>query len=122
MNAAFRSANVSNYGQFIQSVTLPDENDRHVVAAAIKGKADVIVTFNLKDFPSNELSPLNIEVVHPDKFILNVIDLDESAAGVCFEKMVNRLKNPPLTATDVLSALEKTGIERGSARLRKLVM
>ena len=121
MNNSFRGANVAGYEPYISSITLPDVDDRHVVAAAIKGNADVIVTFNLKDFPVSEIEPLGIEVVHPDNFVLNVIDLDEQTAVQGFKKMVNRLKNPPLSDEDVLKALEKSGITKGVIKLRKLL-
>jgi len=121
MSDSFPGANVAGYEQYISSITLPDVDDRHVVAAAIKGKADVIVTFNLKDFPVSEIEPLSIEVVHPDKFVLNIVDLDEQTAVQGFKKMVNRLKNPLLTDEDVLKALEKGGITKGAIKLRKLL-
>lgn len=121
MNDSFPGAKITDYEQYVSSITLPDKDDRHVVAAAIKGKADVIVTFNLKDFPKSEVEPLGIEVVHPDDFVLNVVDLDEQTAAGGFIKMVNRLKNPPLTSDDVLKALEKGGISKGAVKLRKLL-
>src|SRR5690554_3340230 len=121
INTSFRGANVAGYEQYISAITLPDVDDRHVVAAAVKGKADVIVTFNLKDFPMTEIEPLGIEVVHPDRFVLNVVDLDEQTAIQGFKNMVNRLKNPPLTDEGVLNALENGGIIKGALKLRKLL-
>ena len=61
--------------ELINSIALPDPNDRHVVAAAIIGRADVIVTANLRDFPSEALDRYNIEAQHPDEFIRHLIDL-----------------------------------------------
>jgi predicted nucleic acid-binding protein len=66
MNAAVRDCLVSGYESLIPVITLPDENDRHVVAAAIFARADAIVTFNLKDFPAPNLAKFNLEAIHPD--------------------------------------------------------
>lgn len=121
MNDSFPGANVTQYKSYISSITLPDKDDRHVVAAAIKEKADAIVTFNLRDFPSSALSSFGIEAVHPDRFALNLIDLDENAALKGFRKMAARLKKPPLSNDDVLSALKKAGIRKGSKKLQKLL-
>ena len=121
MNDSFPGADVAGYETYISSITLPDIDDRHFVAAAIKGKADVIVTFNLKDFPVSEIDPLVIKIVHPDNFVLNVVDLDEQTAVQGFKRMINRLKNPPLSDEDVLKALEKSGITKGAIKLKKLL-
>jgi predicted nucleic acid-binding protein len=121
MNDSFPGANVTQYKSYISSITLPDKDDRHVVAAAIKEKADVIVTFNLNDFPQSVLTPLDVEVIHPDRFTMNVIDLDENTAVQGFRGMVKRLKNPPLSDDDVLSALKKAGIRKGANKLQKLL-
>ena len=57
MNIAFPQANIMHYKRLLNQLTLPDENDRHVLAAAISGKAQLIITFNLKDFPMKNLKP-----------------------------------------------------------------
>src|SRR3989338_10454580 len=59
----------ARYKNLIPSVNLPDLNDRHVLAAAIVSKVDVILTFNLKDFPEAILGTYDMEAVHPDEFI-----------------------------------------------------
>jgi predicted nucleic acid-binding protein len=55
MEKAFPDASVERYESLITSLQVPDENDRHILAAAIRCKADVIVTSNLKDFPVKDL-------------------------------------------------------------------
>ena len=66
-----------NYESLIPTITLPDQNDRHVVAAAILGHADAIVTSNLKHFPADALAPYGIEAQHPDDFIMNQLRLND---------------------------------------------
>ena len=55
MNRHVEDCLVTGYEDLIDGLTLPDPDDRHVLAAAIKAGADVIVTFNLRDFPAAEL-------------------------------------------------------------------
>jgi predicted nucleic acid-binding protein len=82
--AQFPDAEVSDYEPFINVIELPDPDDRHVLAAAIVGKCNGIITANLKHFPVEAVAKFGIEVVHPDEFIVNVIDLDENKAiGAC---------------------------------------
>ena len=71
MDAATRDCLVAGYEPLIAALTLPDPNDRHVLAAAIVGRCDVIVTRNLKHFPAGALAPFGIETQHPDEFLYN---------------------------------------------------
>jgi hypothetical protein len=66
---------VTGYEDLIEGLQLPDPDDRHVLAAAIRGRADVIVTANVRDFPADILTPLEIEAQHPDEFIAYLLDL-----------------------------------------------
>ena len=81
MNAHSRDAVVENYGNLIDSLELPDEDDRHVLAAAIHSKSDLIVTFNLRDCPKTILSDYKIEAVHPDDFIRSLIEKDAKSVS-----------------------------------------
>ena len=76
MNKAVGDWEVSSFEELIPSLSLPDENDRHVLAAAIKANADAIITFNLDDFPESYLSPHGIEALDPDDFVLELLDLN----------------------------------------------
>jgi len=80
LDKAFPGSNVTNYESLIEGLSLPDPNDRHVLAAAIKGQAQIIVTANLKDFPTNALIPHSIRAEHPDVFISGCIDRDKQKA------------------------------------------
>jgi predicted nucleic acid-binding protein len=75
MRSAFPEAEVRHYEHMIAEVTLPDRDDRHVVAAARLGGADIIVTRNLKDFPAERLQPFGLEAVDPDQFLCDMLDL-----------------------------------------------
>jgi predicted nucleic acid-binding protein len=69
MDMHVRDAKVTGYENLIENLTLPDPDDRHVLAAAIRCNADAIITSNLKDFPEQTLSSYGIDVIHPDDFI-----------------------------------------------------
>lgn len=117
MNQAFRDAQVSNYEKLIKAIELPDSNDRHVVAAAIRCNADLIVTENTKDFPEAELGKYDIEVQRTDSFIQNLIDLDLEACCSAFRKQRESLKNPPKTREELRDTLSQAGLVESSELL-----
>ncbi len=119
MNAAVRDVLVEGYEALIPTVTLPDENDRHVVAAAIRAQAQMVVTTNLRDFPSNELGKWNIEAKHPDDFLVDQFHLDAIALHVILQQIADSATRPPLTFADVLDGLERCGITQATALLRR---
>jgi predicted nucleic acid-binding protein len=81
MNAAVRDSLVTGYEPLIEGLRLPDADDRHVLAAAIRAGAQVIVTSNLKDFPANGLLPFGIEARSPDDFVLQLLELAPGASA-----------------------------------------
>jgi predicted nucleic acid-binding protein len=97
---------------------LPDADDRHVLAAAICGHADAIVTFNLSDFPAE--APFGVQAQHPDDFLLNQLDLNPIAALKSIKAMRARWRNPQLTAQGLASTLEKLQMPLVAARLREV--
>lgn len=118
MNLAFPDANVTHFESFIDALTLPDAKDRHVVAAAIKTKANVIVTINLKDFPADYLVQFNTEAQHPDEFISNLIYLNPKKAKQAFDNQVAALKKPPMSKEQVLESLRNCGLVKTVASLK----
>lgn len=94
---------VTGYEALIDGLSLPDPDDRHVLAAAIAGNADVIVTYNLKDFPASQLAPCGIEALHPDDFLLAQLDLDPVAFCRAVRRQREGLKNPPYSIDDLLA-------------------
>lgn len=98
---------------------LPDPKDVHVLAAALAGHADCIVTANLKDFPVELVAPLGIEVIHPDRFIIAQWDLEQLAAVAAFKRMRARRQRPEASAEDFAAALERGGLPSTAQRLRE---
>ena len=118
MDAAVRDCLVTGHSQLVDSLTLPDPHDRHVLAAAIHSGATLIVTFNLSDFPLQSLAPHGVEVRHPDELFSQLLDatLDEFCTAARLQRLA--LKNPPMTVEAFLSKLEGVGLPQTAARLR----
>ncbi len=118
MNNRIRDCLVSGYQDLIPSLTLPDANDRHVLAAAICAAADVIVTYNLSDFPATILAQYGIEAQHPDEFIAYLIDLAPSVVCESAKRQRMSLKNPPQSVEELLAAYERQSLAQTVAELR----
>lgn len=110
MNQAVPDGLVTGHESLIAGLTLPDPDDRHVLAAAIRCGAGVIVTFNKRDFPTETLAPFGVEVQHPDEFIDNLFDLDQAVVVAAAQKQRSTLKNPPIDAERYLDILRKQGL------------
>ena len=110
MDRHFPSALTTNYRQLIDGITLPDPDDRHVVAAAIRARADVIVTFNLKDFPAAEMTKHGLEAQHPDTFLHHQLTLDPARFVAAARKTRSDLKHPPIPVSDFLDGLRKANL------------
>ncbi len=106
MENAFPDANVTGYKNLIAGLQLPDEDDRHVLAAAIKCKADVLITFNKKDFPSRYVFVHDILVETPDEFACRLLKANLPKVFQALLNQVNALKNPPQNTEQVLDTLE----------------
>lgn len=109
---------VENYGPLVESLSLPDPDDRHVLAAAIIGRADAVVTFNLKDFPQATMRKYNLEAIHPDDFISDQLELRPVEALAAVKAMRARLKTPPLSASQFIEMLERLQLPQTAAALR----
>jgi hypothetical protein len=110
MNDTFEDACVQGWETLEPSVCLPDPDDRHVVAAAMRGRADAIVTANVRDFPDEALAPLEIAVVEPDDFLLDQLDLAPRVVLDVQREQAAHTRNPPLTPTDLLARLARAGV------------
>jgi predicted nucleic acid-binding protein len=109
---------VTGYEDLIPTLTLPDPNDRHVLAAAIHGGANLIVTFNLSDFPTTVLERFHLDAVHPDEFIGRL--WNERPALIIEAARLHRasLQRPPKSVTEYLATLEKCGLFETLVRLK----
>jgi predicted nucleic acid-binding protein len=109
-NTAFPDALVKNYSGLIESLELPDPKDRHVLAAAIKTNANVIVTNNIKDFPKEYLASFGLIAKTADDFLTDIIDLNPDQAVKAFKELVLNRRNPDLDEFQVLDILRKRGL------------
>mgnify|MGYP000704727996 CR=1 FL=1 len=111
MRAGFPEAEYCDYKEIEQSLTcLPDPKDHHVLAVAIACRASVIVTENLKDFPTAALKPYSIEAKSADTFIADSIDLDYPQSVKAISGMLKKLSNPALTPQDWIEKLQERGM------------
>ncbi|WP_250450880.1 PIN domain-containing protein [Caballeronia sp. ATUFL_M2_KS44] len=110
MNDAIPDAMISGHEALIAGLTLPDPDDRHVLAAAIRCSASVIVTFNEKDFPAAVLDEFGIEAQHPDTFVDDLFDLDPAAVIQAAQRQRKQLRHPPLDIDRYLDIMLKQGM------------
>jgi predicted nucleic acid-binding protein len=121
MNDAFEDACVERWENLEHTVTLPDADDRHVVAAALGGRADAIVTANLGDYPMDVLGPLDIEVVHPDDFLLDQLDLAPRIVLDVVRAQAAHTRQPALTPVDLIARLARCGVPGFADEVGRLI-
>ncbi|MGE4527437.1 MAG: PIN domain-containing protein [Rhodospirillaceae bacterium] len=118
MNEHALDALVEGYEYLIPSIELPDPDDRHVVAAAIHSRCDVIVTNNLKDFPKEVMDRYRLKAELPDTFVTHMLDLHDGEVAAAIKDCRARLKKPPYTADEYLEKLSKQGLFNSVKLLR----
>jgi hypothetical protein len=96
MNTAFDDAAVQNWQSLVVGLELPDPDDRHVLAAAIAGGAQTIVTFNLVDFPAKQLQPL--------------------------AKQAQRFRNPAMDLSGIFARLERCDVPEFTEEVRRIAL
>ena len=110
MDLHVQDALVAGYESRIEALTLPDADDRHVLAAAIHCGANVIVTTNLRDFPNSVLAGFGREALRPDPFILGLINSDQDTVITALRRLRQSLRNPPVTPADLLAIMKRHGL------------
>jgi hypothetical protein len=119
MNAAVLDCLVTDFESLEPGLTsLPDSDDRHVLAAAIHCGAQEIVTFNRRDFPEHALRPYGIRAVHPDEFVEHLLDLNAEAVCEAVRRIRRRLANPPRSAEEMIRNYERHGLAVSASILR----
>lgn len=119
MDHAVPDSLVLGYEPMIEGLRLPDPNDRHVLAVAIRAAAQLIVTFNTKDFPSATLAPYGVEAVHPDHFVEQQLDLHQGIVIATAKRHRAALKNPTKSPEEYLETLAAQGLIVTADRLRE---
>lgn len=120
-NSAFPDALVTNYKGLIDHLALPDKDDCHVLAAAIKTNANLIVTNNIKDFPAEYLQSFGLSAKTADDFLTDIIDLNPEQAVAAFKEMVLNKKNPKHDEFEVLNLLRNAGLNDTANYLHALL-
>jgi predicted nucleic acid-binding protein len=120
MSHSFPDATVTGYDSLIDGMT-NDPKDRHVLAAAVRANAEVIVTFNLRDFPEPALKPYDILAVHPDDFLLDQLDLYPGLTVEVLEQQAASYRREPTTIAGLSPLLERTGLPQFTAEVRRHV-
>ncbi|AMD86871.1 toxin PIN [Actinomyces radicidentis] len=118
MDRAFQDASVSGWDGLLSALSLPDPDDAHVLAAAIVGRADVIVTLNLKDFPQTALEPYEIRAIGPDEFLLDQLDLAPDLVLEAVRRQAEDSRRPPVDLNALLEHLARCGVPQFAAAAR----
>ncbi|HET9061578.1 MAG TPA: PIN domain-containing protein [Acidimicrobiales bacterium] len=109
MDEVFEDARVDGWEALEATVALPDPDDRHVLAVALRGRADAIITANTRDFPPEVVGPLNIEIIDPDSFLLDQLDLAPRIVLEVLREQSAHTRRPALSPVDLLARLARAG-------------
>lgn len=118
MQQALPAAEVSGYESLIESLTLPDPSDRHVLAVAIVSDSEVIVTDNVSDFPPHAVAPHGIEVQTADEFVYDLISQDLATVAQVVTDQAASLRSPAISTARLLRTLRNSGLAQSTSLLR----
>ena len=118
MEQAVPDARVTGYELLIAGLSLPDPDDRHVLAAAIHAQTDVIVTLNLKDFPQELLEPYGVRVMTPDTLLLALLAAEPLATRDALEALRGSFQRPPVTWAELTERLAQVGLSSSMSEIR----
>ncbi|MGC6400293.1 PIN domain-containing protein [Sphingomonas sp. FW199] len=118
---AFPESCVEGGQSLIDSLNLPDENDRHVLATAIRTGAEHIVTENLRDFPDDALAQYGITAVSADDFLSSTYELYPSEGLAALRTMRRAYRQPCLTPSEFIFDLQVKGLPKLASMLRESI-
>jgi predicted nucleic acid-binding protein len=118
MRRSFPDATITGYESLIESMT-NHPKDRHVLAAAVRANAEVVVTFNIRDFPEPSLKSYDIDALHPDDFLLDQLDLHPGATVQALRDQAAAYRREPTTVAGLLGRLERSGLPGFAAEVRR---
>lgn len=121
MNDAIEDCIVEKFEWMVDALTLPDPDDRHVLAAAIVGHADAIVTFNLRDFPKDYAVAHRIDILHPDDFLVAQYAVAPIGVLKSIKAARARLRHPPKAAAELIATYEAQGLPQIGKLLRDAI-
>jgi hypothetical protein len=123
MRRIFAESEITGHQGLVTALALPDPDDRHVLAAAIRAGVGLIVTYNLSDFPDAVLSEYDIRAAHPDVFLRDLVDRFPQPIVSLLRRQAGSLKRRPMTFEDLLDRLDKkNGVPRFVTQVRQLVL
>ncbi len=120
MDRNTRDCLIVGYEKILDKLQLPDPDDRHVLAAAVVGDCDRIITSNLRDFPESAVAPYGIQVQHPDEFLSELLESMPIHFCDAVRKVRSRLKAPPVSLEDYLFTLSRSGLESTVKKLGQI--
>lgn len=120
MVQAVRDCMVTEFEGHIDSLSLPDPDDRHVLAAAVEAKAAAIITFNLRDFPAKPLKEHSVVALSPDTFVEGLLDEAPECVVEVVVQQAAALQAPPRSVDELLEILSQNGLPKSVQRLREL--
>jgi len=121
MNQHALDSLVTDFEDRIEKLTLPDVDDRHVLAAAIHCQAQIILTRNLKDFPDSVLAEYNIKAQAPDPFVHSLLTAHPAGVVAAMQQHRTNLRNPPKTVVEYLASLEQQGLHNSVKLLHQYI-
>jgi hypothetical protein len=119
MDVALPDAEVQGWEAHLEGLTLPDPDDRHVLAAALAARAGTILTMNVRDFPASALAPQGVVAVHPDGFLCGLYEADPEAFHASTEAAHGNLSRSTPSIAEYFDVLERQGLPQLARRLRE---